>query len=116
MRTAPAFPARKNTFAPPPQRATVTPAEPEPEPEIEPEPETADGEWAVALYDYESNEVNDLPVKEGQDVWVIERTSGDWFVKSTRNKRALFHPFISRWTGEVNGRRGLFPASYVRIA
>lgn len=78
IRPGPAFPARKNAFAPPPQRAAAPP--PVAEPEEEPEEEAPDGEWAVALYDYESTEASDLPIQEGQEVWVVERTSGDWYV------------------------------------
>jgi len=47
----PAFAARKNNFAPPPGRSPAPPPpvrQPEPEPEVE-------GEWAEALYDYDSN-------------------------------------------------------------
>ncbi|KAI0065404.1 SH3-domain-containing protein [Artomyces pyxidatus] len=88
-----AFAAKKSTFAPPPVRR-VTSAEPEPEPEPEPE---VQGEWAEAQYDYTSAEPGDLELKADQRVLVTDRTSADW------------------WTGEVDGRSGLFPASYVKL-
>ncbi|TFK28666.1 SH3-domain-containing protein [Coprinopsis marcescibilis] len=55
------------------------------------------GDWAEALYNYESSEAGDLEIREGQRVLVTERSSDDW------------------WTGEVNGKSGLFPASYVKV-
>lgn len=62
-----------------------------------PEPEPAQGEPAEALYDYNSSAAEDINVRQGERFVIVERTSDDW------------------WTGEVNGRRGLVPASYVRI-
>ncbi|KAG6883838.1 hypothetical protein C0992_007656, partial [Termitomyces sp. T32_za158] len=69
----PAFPAKKNAFAPPPSRTATAAAEspafpvrqpvpvpapaPEPQPQPQPEPEAEEeshGEWALALYDYTS--------------------------------------------------------------
>lgn len=55
------------------------------------------GERAEALYDYSSEAAEDISVREGDKLTIVERTSDDW------------------WTGEINGRRGLLPASYVRI-
>ncbi|KAF8966486.1 hypothetical protein BDZ97DRAFT_686807 [Flammula alnicola] len=86
----PAFAPRQNTFAPPPVRRAGSAPEPE-------EEEQEAGEWADALYDYESGEAGDLKITEGERVLVTERTSDDW------------------WTGEVNGKKGLFPASYVKL-
>ncbi|KIY45131.1 SH3-domain-containing protein [Fistulina hepatica ATCC 64428] len=93
LRVAPAFAPKKNTFAPPPARRVP---EREPQPEVEPEPETQ-GEWVEAIYDYTSTESSDISIQEGQHILLIERSSADW------------------WTGEVDGRRGLFPASYVKV-
>ncbi|CAE6495571.1 unnamed protein product [Rhizoctonia solani] len=62
-----------------------------------PEPEHAQGEPAEALYDYNSSAAEDINVRQGDRFIVVERTSDDW------------------WTGEINGRRGLLPASYVRL-
>ncbi|KAF9076647.1 SH3 domain-containing protein [Rhodocollybia butyracea] len=83
-----AFGAKKNNFAPPPPHR----AEPEPEPEDEEQ-----GEWAEALYDYDSNDPADLQIRANQRILVTERTSDDW------------------WKGEVDGRSGLFPATYVKL-
>ncbi|KAN0140158.1 SH3 domain containing protein [Lactarius tabidus] len=86
--------AAKKAFAPPPVRRVS--AAPEPEPEPEPEEEVG-GEWAEAKYDYSGQESGDLDLREGDRVLVTERTSSDW------------------WTGEINGRSGLFPMSYVKL-
>lgn len=61
---------------------------------MEPEPE---GEWAEAVYEYTSDDPGDLPLHEGQRILVTERTSDDW------------------WTAEYEGRRGLVPASYIKV-
>ncbi|KAJ7047799.1 SH3-domain-containing protein [Mycena alexandri] len=96
---APALAPVKNKYGPPPGRAAAAappPAPEEPEEEEE-EEETAEGEWAEALYDYDSKDPGDLQIRANQNVWVTERTSDDW------------------WTGEFEGKSGLFPASYVKI-
>ncbi|KAJ6567327.1 SH3-domain-containing protein [Mycena vulgaris] len=97
--TPPAFAPRKNTYGPPPGRAGAAAATPPPaqEEEEEEEEEEAQGEWAEALYDYDSAAAGDLQIRANQNVWVTERTSDDW------------------WTGEFEGKTGLFPASYVKI-
>jgi len=101
--TPPAFPVKKSAGLPPPpvRRASAVPAAPSPEPEedvqAEPEQEEGAGEWAEALYDYTSEEASDLHLREGERVLVTEKTSSDW------------------WTGEVDGRSGLFPVSYVKL-
>ncbi|KJA21643.1 hypothetical protein HYPSUDRAFT_41763 [Hypholoma sublateritium FD-334 SS-4] len=104
----PAFGQKQNNFAPPPRRGAATsawspspepvapPPPPPPPPRQQPEPEE-EGEWAEALYDYNSGDAGDLVIEEGERVLVTERTSDDW------------------WTGEVNGKKGLFPASYVKL-
>ncbi|KAJ7667587.1 SH3-domain-containing protein [Mycena polygramma] len=94
----PALAAPKKTWGPPPSRAAATPPPPEAEePEEAEEDEVAQGEWAEALYDYDSTDPGDLQIRANQNVWVTERTSDDW------------------WTGEFKGKTGLFPASYVKI-
>ncbi|KAJ7727966.1 SH3-domain-containing protein [Mycena metata] len=95
----PALAPPKNKYGPPPGRAAAPappPAPEEPEEEEE-EEQTAQGEWAEALYDYDSTDPGDLQIRANQNVWVTERTSDDW------------------WTGEFEGKSGLFPASYVKI-
>ncbi|TFY52302.1 hypothetical protein EVJ58_g10095 [Rhodofomes roseus] len=104
--TPSAIQSRRGAFAPPPvRRADSTasnagntsspPPPPPPRPRVpEPEPE---GEWAEALYDYTSDDPGDLPLEEGARVFIVERTSDDW------------------WTGEMDGRRGLVPAAYVKV-
>ncbi|KAK0206080.1 SH3-domain-containing protein [Desarmillaria ectypa] len=93
-----AFAPKKSAFAPPPVRHAPPPeTEPKPEPEPEPEPESVPGEWAEALYDYDSAETGDLKIRANQRILVTEKSSADW------------------WMGEVDGRTGLFPASYVKL-
>ncbi len=86
----PAFGPKKNAFAPPPVRHA-----PPPEPESEPEPEPESGEWAEALYDYDSGvgdlarrcrgsllisvqETGDLKIRANQQILVTEKSSADW--------------------------------------
>ncbi|KAF5393857.1 hypothetical protein D9757_000430 [Collybiopsis confluens] len=90
-----AFGAKKNTYAPPPPHRAVS-SEPEQEEESE-EEEEPQGEWAEALYDYNSQDPADLHIRVNQRVLITERTSDDW------------------WTGEVDGKSGLFPAAYVKL-
>jgi len=101
MYTPPAFSGKKasSEFAPPPmRRVPVTTPAPEPEEEAQPEPEEeSGGAWAEALYDFTSEEATDLHLRAGERVWVTERTSSDW------------------WTGQVDDRTGLFPATYVKF-
>ncbi|KZT74484.1 hypothetical protein DAEQUDRAFT_720653 [Daedalea quercina L-15889] len=103
--TPAAFSSRRADFPPPPARAPSTassapsnaspPPPPPPRPRVpEPEPE---GEWAEALYAYTSDDPGDLTLEEGVRVLITERTSDDW------------------WMGEIDGRRGLVPAAYVKI-
>jgi len=90
---------KSSTFAPPPVRRTPssTPNPRFPPPPASPPPVNEEqGEWVEALYDYDSGEAGDLKVTEGQRILLVDRTSDDW------------------WTGEVNGNKGLIPASYVK--
>ncbi|KAH8074938.1 hypothetical protein BXZ70DRAFT_744016 [Cristinia sonorae] len=90
---------KKSTFAPPPvRRVPSSSVEPETLPPVVPAPtKERAGDWAEALYDYESEDPGDLALREHQRVLVLEKTSDDW------------------WTGEMDGQRGLFPASYVKM-
>ncbi|KAG8826251.1 hypothetical protein FRC18_010083 [Serendipita sp. 400] len=65
--------------------------------EVEEEGEYAKGEWVEALYDFETTEGTDLSFKAGQQIFVTERSSKDW------------------WMAELNGKEGLVPASYVKV-
>ncbi|KAI9635235.1 uncharacterized protein MKK02DRAFT_32704 [Dioszegia hungarica] len=52
---------------------------------------------ARALYDYDASDGGDLGVKEGQVIYVSQKTSADW------------------WTCEdANGRKGLVPSAYLK--
>ncbi|KAK4683548.1 hypothetical protein P7C73_g6697, partial [Tremellales sp. Uapishka_1] len=50
---------------------------------------------AIAVYDYDAAEDNELSFKEGEMITDIEKVDPDW------------------WQGKVNGLQGLFPAAYV---
>jgi len=52
---------------------------------------------AVALYDYEVQSTNDLALKAGDVVTVIDRSDSDW------------------WLGEIGETQGYFPANYVEL-
>ncbi|KAJ5691634.1 hypothetical protein N7488_012369 [Penicillium malachiteum] len=86
--------------------------EPEPEPVYEPEPEPvtapvpaapehhaaeSHGPTALAIYDYEAAEDNELSFPEGATIVNVEFPDDDW------------------WLGEYHGARGLFPANYVQL-
>ncbi|THH11269.1 hypothetical protein EW145_g758 [Phellinidium pouzarii] len=92
-----AFPKRQNNFAPPPVRRPTSSSQQSPSPEPEQEQEQEDqGDWVEALYDYNSGEAGDLMLSAHQRIKVVSKDSDDW------------------WSGEVDGRTGLFPASYVK--
>lgn len=59
--------------------------------------EYAKGEWVEALYDFDSSDATDLPFKAGQQVFVTERTSKDW------------------WMAQSGDKEGLIPAAYVKV-
>jgi hypothetical protein len=54
------------------------------------------GRQATALYDFKPEADNELGFAEG-DVINIIKQEGDW------------------WTGELRGKRGLLPATYVQL-
>ncbi|PYH44800.1 putative actin binding protein [Aspergillus saccharolyticus JOP 1030-1] len=61
------------------------------------EPEPASEPNAIALYDYEAAEDNELSFPEGAEISHIEFPDDDW------------------WFGHYNGKTGLFPANYVQL-
>jgi len=50
----------------------------------------------IALYDYDATEDNELTFKEGDKILLYEKHESGW------------------WTGEHNGKPGLFPMNYVQ--
>jgi hypothetical protein len=79
-----AFVSKKNAFAPPPVRYADPPT-----PQQQPEEEEAQGEWAMALYDYNSSVncyvsarsfllANDVFVYRTLEIYVSGRISGCW--------------------------------------
>lgn len=57
-------------------------------------PPTQGGRYVKALYDYATSQPDELPLRVGQVVEVKSEISTDW------------------WTGESEGRSGMFPAAY----
>ncbi|KAH0545038.1 hypothetical protein FGG08_000809 [Glutinoglossum americanum] len=55
------------------------------------------GKLAIAIYDYEAAEDNELSFAEGTKITGIEFPDDDW------------------WFGEAGGKSGLFPANYVEL-
>ncbi|KAI0351297.1 SH3-domain-containing protein [Trametes cingulata] len=86
---------------PPPPPAPPAPAAAHAEPEAESAGDL--GSWAIALYDYEAAEDNEISFKEGDRITHIEAASEDW------------------WQGtDKDGNVGLFPdssgtANYVEL-
>ncbi|KAI9685339.1 MAG: hypothetical protein M1820_010815 [Bogoriella megaspora] len=69
-------------------------------PELEPTPAAAagNGRTAIASYDYEAAEDNELSFPEGAKITSVEFPDDDW------------------WFGSYGGHTGLFPANYVELA
>lgn len=64
-----------------------------------------------------AQEAGDLVLRANARVLITERTSDDWYVgvliSSFRTLNSCCSAF--RWTGELDGKSGLFPASYVTV-
>ncbi|KAG7807545.1 hypothetical protein KL921_004303 [Ogataea angusta] len=54
-------------------------------------------EYAEALYDYKPQQPEDLELRAGDKITVIEKVSTAW------------------WRGSLRGRTGMFPANYVKL-
>ncbi len=49
-------------------------------------------------------------------MFVVEKTSDDWYVSVYVYCVMLLLTYVAcRWTGEIDGRRGLIPAAYVKL-
>ncbi|KAI4161457.1 MAG: hypothetical protein LQ342_004860 [Letrouitia transgressa] len=86
----------------PPSGAHQLDSEPEPRNLPSPVPATGHtaldtGHTATALFDYEAAEDNELSFPENAKIVDIEFPDDDW------------------WSGEYNGKQGLFPANYVQL-
>ncbi|KAL8910460.1 MAG: hypothetical protein Q9171_004254 [Xanthocarpia ochracea] len=87
-------PAATSTQAP----APAPDREPTPEPTTREEPTMAgEGHTATAMYDYDAAEDNELSFPENATITGIEFPDDDW------------------WSGEYQGKHGLFPANYVQL-
>ncbi|CDH54424.1 related to drebrin f [Lichtheimia corymbifera JMRC:FSU:9682] len=95
---APAAPAAPPAPATPAAPVAAQPA-PAPEPAHTSPPKQDQGATAIALYDYDAGEDNEISFREGQLITYIEFVSDDW------------------WQGvAADGRTvGLFPANYVEL-
>jgi len=89
----PMNPASNNTPKASPIKTTTEIKKPPPPPAAHNEPQ----EWyARALYDFESDEPDDLPFVVDAVIKILQMSdTDDW------------------WQGELNGRRGMFPKNYV---
>lgn len=67
-----------------------------PEPEVD---EESDGETAVALYDFTADGDDELSVREGEHLIVLEKDGDEWWKCRT-----------------TDGREGVVPASYVEVS
>lgn len=83
--------------SPPPPAPPSRPRQPEPEPEEEEAQEELGGGAAIAEFDYVAADDDELGFREGDKITNIDFASDDW------------------WSGEVNGRVGLFPANHVKL-
>eukprot|EP01088_Endostelium_zonatum_P015813 TRINITY_DN4028_c0_g1_i1.p1 TRINITY_DN4028_c0_g1~~TRINITY_DN4028_c0_g1_i1.p1 ORF type:complete len:419 (+),score=166.65 TRINITY_DN4028_c0_g1_i1:686-1942(+) len=61
------------------------------------EDELGEGIKSIAMYDYDPEQDDEIGLKKGELVIVFERDESGW------------------WTGECNGKYGLFPGSFVQI-
>lgn len=89
----PSSPTTTSKKGPPPLRPTA------PKPDFKPTPRasTLGANQAVALYTFEATQSGDLGFKKGDIITVTKRTDSknDW------------------WTGQIEGRTGIFPSNYV---
>ena len=140
----PAF-QRNTSFAPPPKRMssagaparTASPAPPPALPRRQPTQEEA-GEWAEALYPYTSDVRTPFAsvrrLVSGKLIefyriratWIWRRVTGClWWRRHLMTGTCLSARMVLsscsrtfpllRWTGEIDGRRGLIPAAYVKM-
>ncbi|EFR02162.1 hypothetical protein MGYG_05165 [Nannizzia gypsea CBS 118893] len=79
------------------EAAPPAPAQPAREEPAAPPAAAAEQHTATALYDYEAAEDNELSFPEDAKITNIEFPDEDW------------------WTGEYQGKVGLFPANYVQL-
>ncbi|GAA5835477.1 hypothetical protein JCM11251_005246 [Rhodosporidiobolus azoricus] len=87
------FQSTNSSVAPPPFAPPVAPVTSRPAPP----PARRGIGTAVALYDFEAGQGEDLPFREGDRIEVLEVVSDDWY------------------KGALNGREGIFPAAYVQM-
>ncbi|OUM60404.1 hypothetical protein PIROE2DRAFT_52039 [Piromyces sp. E2] len=62
-----------------------------------PAPVSNNTQSAIALYDYDAQEDNEISFKEGDIITELNFVTDDW------------------WEGVANGKRGLFPGNYVEV-
>ena len=90
------------------------PMAPRPAPEPEPEPPAhAKGPSAVAQYDYDAAEGNEISFPDGAIIEDIVSYPKCWDVHMLICWQVF--PDDDWWEGTYNGKRGLFPANYVDL-
>eukprot|EP01135_Chromosphaera_perkinsii_P004257 Nk52_evm9s273 gene=Nk52_evmTU9s273 len=99
--TASAAPSKYDSYSntPPPYEASAPAARVPPVPKPRTRPPVPSKPTCRALYDFEAQESGDLGFKQGDTIVITSRTESvdDW------------------WKGELNGRKGNFPANYVEL-
>jgi growth factor receptor-binding protein 2 len=80
----------KSKKEPPPAKSAVPPSRRPPAP-------PRDEKIAIALYDFEPANDDELEFTKGQKIKIIDDKSDDW------------------WKGEANGKQGFFPQAYVEV-
>ncbi|KAH7367508.1 SH3 domain-containing protein [Plectosphaerella cucumerina] len=70
-----------------------------PKPNFAPKPSQLKSNEAVALFTFDADQPGDLGFKKGEVITVLKKTesANDW------------------WTGQLNGKTGIFPANYVKM-
>ena len=77
--------------------SSKTPEPVEDEEAPQPPRRPAKGVYALVIYDFPGTDEDELPLREGQKVRVTRQHPSGW------------------WTGEINGKIGIFPATYVKL-
>lgn len=78
---------------------------------------SSNGQWYVAVYDFQAVESTDLSLKIGDRIWV----TGKQYTSNHMFDSINFFQFLPEtkdewWHGSVEGRSGIFPANYVQRA
>ena len=92
----PATPARPTPQPQPTYTQPAQPSPPTPPPVVLP-PRPSSGKPGVALYDYDPRTDEEIAIKEGESLNVLDDSDPDW------------------WAVRVNGKEGIVPRTYVEL-